>query len=453
MQRLRKNDWWRRTAWGLIAAGLFLMATPALAVDEAMLERMEALIQQQQRQIEAQAKAIEKLQQQVGTMKEEAVKEATEAARTEFATAVADPARSPARAKDVVTHANDKLSLQIYGQVNRGGLFADDGDSSDYYFVDNDNSSSRFGFLGESKVNDDITVGTRMEFEYQSNPSNTVNQDDKNPDGESFDDRWVDAQITSERFGKLYIGKGSTASDNTSEIDLSGTAVVGYSSIADMSGGIRFYDDDSNTLSTTNIGDVFSNFDGLSRRNRIRYDSPSFAGFKLMASALSDGGDVALSYAAKWGENWKFAAAAAYANPTAVSDETDNQYNGSASILHSSGLNLTVAGGYRDLENNLTNPDGSDRDDDPTFYYAKLGYRANFFDAGETRFSVDYSRNEDVDQDRDDANTVGVQIVQDMPDWGMEYYLGYRWHELNRGEGTTDFDDINAVMSGVRMKF
>jgi hypothetical protein len=208
MQRLRKNDWWRRTAWGLIAAGLFLMATPALAVDEAMLERMEALIQQQQRQIEAQAKAIEKLQQQVGTMKEEAVKEATEAARTEFATAVADPARSPARGKDMVTHANDKLSLQIYGQVNRGGLFADDGDSSDYYFVDNDNSSSRFGFLGESQVNEDITVGTRMEFEYQSNPSNTVNQDDKDPDGDSFDDRWVDGQITSKRFGKLYIGKG-----------------------------------------------------------------------------------------------------------------------------------------------------------------------------------------------------------------------------------------------------
>jgi predicted porin len=81
------------------------------------------------------------------------------------------------------TKGGDKVSVQLYGQVNRAFLAADDGDSSDYYFVDNDNSSSRIGLIGESKVNDDITIGTRMEFEYQSNASNVVNQEDKNPDG------------------------------------------------------------------------------------------------------------------------------------------------------------------------------------------------------------------------------------------------------------------------------
>ena len=361
---------------------------------------------------------------------------------------------------DVVRNENgDKVALKIYGHANRAFLFADDGDSSDYYFVDNDNSSSRLGLLGEARVNDDITIGARMEFEYQSNPSNVVNQDDKNPgdsgDGAGFDERWVDAQISSARFGKLYVGKGSTASDDTAEIDLSGTGVVATSSIEDMAAGIRFFDDDTKTLSSTNIGDVFDNFDGLGRRNRIRYDSPIFWGFSLQASALSDGGDVALKYAAKWGKNWKFAAAAAYANPQATGDgdTIDNQYNGSASLLHSSGLNLTVAGAYGDLQHNLSNPDGSDRNDDPIFYYAKLGYRGSFFKVGETNLSVDYGRNDDRKQDDDEATTASVAIVQDISQFGMEYYLAYRWHKLDRGEGSTDFDDIQAVMSGVRLKF
>lgn len=420
------------------------MAGSANAVDEKMLERMEQLIKQQQAQIEAQAKALEKLQQQVESLSESAVKEATEAAKAEVAKAAVPP--------DVIRNkGGEKVSVQVYGQVNRAFLAADDGDSSDYYFVDNDNSSSRVGVIGEAKVNEDITVGTRMEFEYQSNPSNVVNQDDKDPDGTSFDDRWIDAQFTSKRFGKLYLGKGSTASDGTSEVDLSGTDVVGYSSIADMAGGILFYDKTTDTRSATAVGDAFSNFDGLSRRNRIRYDSPNFAGFTLSGSLLSDGGDVALKYAAKWGEDWKFAAAAAYANPQATDDTISNQYNGSASVLHSSGLNLTVAGGIRDLENGLLNPDGTDRDDDPTFYYAKVGYRAKWFEVGETRLSLDYQYIEDLAQDGDEAKTVGFQIVQDFPEWGSEYYLGYRWHELDRD--LTDYDDINALMTGVRVKF
>jgi predicted porin len=421
------------------SCGVLGLAGSAAAVDEKMLERMEQLIKQQQAQIEAQAKALEKLQQQVEALSATAVQEATAAAKAEVARAAVPP--------DVLrTKGGDKVSLQLYGQVNRAFLAADDGDSSDYYFVDNDNSSSRVGLIGEAKVNDDITIGTRLEFEYQSNASNEVNQDNKNldgNDGDGFDDRWIDAQFTSKRFGKLYLGKGSTASDGTSEVDLSGTDVVGYSSIGDMAGGILFYDDNADARSTTTIGGAFSNFDGLSRRNRIRYDSPEFWGFTLGVSALSDGGDVALKYAAKWGEDWKFAAAAAYADYQAVDRAVDDQYNGSASILHSSGLNFTVAAGLREL-------DDSSRDD-PTFYYAKVGYRAKWFEIGETRFSVDYNYTEDLAQDGDEAKSVGFQMVQDIPDWGSEYYLGYRWHALDRD--LTDFEDINALMTGVRVKF
>ena len=466
MRCFLKPTVWCRTAWALLAVCILLLAAgPAAAADEAMLKRMEELIQKQQEQIEAQNRAIENLQKQVNNMTDTAVEEAreaaaeaaTEAAKTEVAKTTSDVVRNA---------QGDKVNLKLYGHANRAYLWADDGDSSDSYFVDNDNSSSRVGAIATAQVTDDISFGGQFELEYQSNPSNVVSQDNKNPgdsgDGTGFDERVVEATVTSKRFGKLYLGKGYTASDGTSEVDLSGTSVVMYSSVADSAGGIKFYDDDSDTLPGTKVGHVFDNFDGLSRRNRLRYDSPTFWGFSLQGSVLSDGGDVALKYAAKWGENWKFAAAASYANPQAqsVGDTIDSQVSGSASILHSTGLNLTLAGGYGDLKHDAVTKitDGADADDegrsdDPFFGYVKLGYRAKFFDFGATRFSADYGRYENRSQDNDEADTVAVGVVQDLSKWGMEYYLAWRYYDLDRDEGTTDFDEINTIFSGVRVKF
>lgn len=406
-----------------------LVAAPAMATDEEMIKHMEKIIQQQQVQIDAQNKAIEKLQQQMDGL-----------------TKTAQPPAPVSAPSGVVQSKGDKVSVKLYGQVNRALLYSNDGNSSDYYFVDNDNSSSRIGLLGAAKVNDDATMGTWMEFEYQSNPSNLVNQIDKNSvGGTGFTDRHIDAYVKSQKYGKLSLGKGDTASNSTSEVDLSGTSVIGYSSVSDMAGGILFYDNNTDSLSVTNVGDVFSNFDGLSRDDRIRYDSPTFLGFMASASALSgDGGDLTLRYNAKF-DNFKLAAAAACANPNNEGSlaDVDNQYSGSASVLHSSGLNLTLAGGQRDY-------DLSGRDDS-TFYYAKLGFRKHFLSLGESRFSIDYATNNDVAQNKDEAESFGFQFVQDFYKWGTECYLGYRNYDLDRSG--TDFNDISAVMSGVRVKF
>jgi hypothetical protein len=130
---------WIRTCVILTCTACFIlfgMAGTAGAVDEKMLERMEQIIKQQQAQIEAQAKALEKLQQQVEALSEKAVQEATGSSQGRGCQAAVPP--------DVLrTKGGDKVSVQLYGQVNRAFLAADDGDSSDYYFVDNDNSSSR----------------------------------------------------------------------------------------------------------------------------------------------------------------------------------------------------------------------------------------------------------------------------------------------------------------------
>jgi hypothetical protein len=398
--------------------------------DEETLNKLKQIIEEQQDQIDAQQKTLEDLKRQVDTFSEPS---------TPSASQVADK-----KSEVVVKSRNDKVSLTIYGQVNRAALYANDGDEDNWFFVDNDNSSTRIGLLGSTNAIDGFSIGTRFEVEFQSNPSNEVSQEDKNGVGDNnFKRRHFDIFLKSERFGKLSLGRGDTASNNTAEVDLSGTDVVGYSSIADMAGGQLFFDNDTDTLSNTTIGDVFNNFDGLSRDDRLRYDTPNFYGFFASGSVVSgDAADVALFYSAKLGD-FKLAAAAAYSDPAGTSNSVDDSIDGSISVLHSSGFNLTFAGGTRDYK-------VSGRDDG-TFYYGKLGYQRKFFSIGTTAMSVDYGRNDDVEQDGDEANTVGFQFVQNIDQWATEYFLGYRYHNLDRDN--TDFKDINALMTGLRVKF
>ena len=100
-------------------------------------------------------------------------------------------------------------------------------------------------------------------------------------------ERYVEAWVDSKRFGKLSLGKGDSASNSTAEVDLSGTDVVQYASIADIAGGLLFRTNDDD-LTDISVSDAFSDFDGLSRQNRVRYDTPRFYGFALAGSAISN---------------------------------------------------------------------------------------------------------------------------------------------------------------------
>ena len=344
-----------------------------------------------------------------------------------------------------VSSGSDSVSLTLSGQVNRGLLYADDGTNSNVTHVDNDNSSTRFRLIGKGTLNEDITVGTQIEVQMESNSTANINIDGSTTggnDGGSFTERKLEVFFDSKTFGRLWIGQGDTASNGTSEVDLSGTTVVAYSGIADMAGGIDFGGFDfvagAPIVADANIGTVFSNFDGLSRDDRIRYDTPKFAGFQLSASnADRKKSDVALRFSGDIGAGFKLAAAAAYA----INGGTDPQINGSASILHSSGFNLTGAYGQQDI-------DGSTRD--PVFFYGKVGYILKG-ESGSTAFSIDFASAEDVELAGDEFTSIGAAVVQKFDKIGTEIYLGVRTHELDRT--AVNVDDILAVLGGARIKF
>ncbi|MFH2061337.1 MAG: porin [Pseudomonadota bacterium] len=396
----------------------------ARADEKATLERLEKIILEQQAQIEALQKQVNEIQ----TKSEETQK----------------TIQSAQSSKELIKSRNKNSSVTLYGQVNRGILISDDGDNTNIYQVDNDNSSTRIGIKGSAKASEALEIGTKIEVQFESNSTADVNQNNQRGAGSNnFTKRHLDLYLSSTSYGKLSIGFGSTASDGTSQTDFSGTNVVGYSSVADMAAGQLFYDNNTKVLSSTNIGSAFSDMDGLSRDERIRYDTPSFNGFSAATSYIADGGgDVAFRYDTKLGR-FKVGAAVAYADPASTSTKTDYQISSSFSALHDSGISLILSGGQREYK--------TDTDGDGLFFYSKLGYQADFFSIGKTAFSVDYGIFDDIAMKNDEASTFGAQFVQNIADWGTEYYLGYRFYKLDRDN--TDFEDISAILSGFRVIF
>jgi hypothetical protein len=180
--------------------------------------------------------------------------------------------------------------LRFYGQINKGILGYDDGvDTETYYIIDNDNSNTRFG-LRYTQEFTDWSFENVNEFQYAPYSTTNVNIIDQSPSRSAYDwsnsnIRKIDFTLDNDRYGKFWLGQGSMATDGIAEIDLSGTSVIAYSSVADSAGGqiIRYADPNLSFDDNPRNKDVFDNFDG-GRLVRLRYDTPSFAGFSVAAA-------------------------------------------------------------------------------------------------------------------------------------------------------------------------
>ena len=420
----------------LLAFQVFLVSTVAAeeaTVDSETVERLDRLIKEQQQQLES-------LQQQVEQLKQTATEAHTEAKE---AKSVAEEAKTTVQApvKKVVTSAGgERIKLSISGQVNRAVNIAEDGKNTKAYFVDSDASNTRVRFIGIAKATDDLTIGSRIELAIAPNESGDVSQGNEESD-DFFDQRWAEVSLDSKRFGKLSLGKGDTASNNSAEVDLSKTDIILYSSIADIAGGLLFRQTNGDTLTGVSVSDAFNNLDGLSRRSRLRYDTPTFNGFHLATSLVSDQRYDASLWWGGQGYGFKAAGAAAVAYPN--QDDTDFQYSASFSLLHEdTGLNLTLSSGLRQRD------DQGDQEN----LYAKVGWLTTFFSFGETGFGVDYTRSMNLPTGRDDGYSVGAAAVQHFEEYGTEIYLQYRLHSLDR-DVEPSVQDINVGTIGARVKF
>ena len=341
---------------------------------------------------------------------------------------------------------DDQHYLEFYAQINKGLLVFDDGGSTlGYIPVDNGNSSSRAGLRLYGAINEGLSLGGNLEWEW--NPYSTTNVNQLNRDDFDWETdllRKAEVYLESKDYGKLWAGQGSMASDSTAEVDLSGTSVVGYSLVSDMAGGPFFRLNDGE-LSSVRVKDAFTNFDGVARKLRVRYDTPKFAGFSLATSVGTQVvpeethvtvWDIAARYDNTFGD-FKVAAAVAYSEPA----EDDSLVDGSVSFLHEpTGLSLTLAAAYSD-----------EMVADGRYGYVKLGYQTDIFEAGKTAVSVDAYYGEDIAAVGSESTSFGVQLVQNLDYYQTELYLGARSHDYE--EEAEEFDDSFAVLAGARIKF
>jgi len=355
----------------------------------------------------------------------------------------ADPLVPPAPAPNANT-----IELKISGQVNRAVLWADNGDDDEVFYTDNDNSGTRFRFVATGRLNDDVTAGATIELQFESNSSTDIRfganggtggtGGGATPVGERIGEVW----LNSASMGKLSLGQGNTATNGTAETDLSGTGLAQYSIGGGGIEGLGFQN--GGVLTGVLVGSAFTNLDGGSRRDRIRYDTPTFAGFRLSASASQGGrNDVALRYANQFA-GAKIAASIGFQNASAVgtgggNDESD-RISGSISVLLDNGFNLTFAAADADRKVG----------DDRTFLYGKVGFRTNSVSMyGKTSFSIDYYEGEDIAADGSGTSTsYGFGAVQNLDPIGAQMYLSVSNSEVDGGA-----DDIFAVFTGLRIKF
>ncbi len=363
---------------------------------------------------------------------------------------------APALAEDadrltppLVLYGNIGDGLWLYGQLDKGLLIYDDGATTlAYPLVDNANKTSRGGLWFTTEVVRGLNASINVEHEWTPYSTDTVNRLNRDEvDLESGTLRHAELILEVDDFGSLYVGQGSTASDFTSENDLSGTDMVTYASISDMAGGQLFVTDDG-TISDIAVVDAFSDFDGLGRRLRVRYDTPAWRGLGLRASAgrdklLGTGGDgvfewdVVATYTLD-SDLVQVASALAYSRRDGAFD----RLNGSVSTLHvPTGLNLTVAGGA----------DERDPTTNGAFLYGKLGWRADLIDAGKTSFTVDLYGGHDVESEGSESLSLALGAAQAVPRWQTTFYAGLRWHDFDND--AADYRSSLAFLTGALFRF
>jgi hypothetical protein len=317
---------------------------------------------------------------------------------------------------------NRKVSLTVYGQINKSLLYVEAGDEDDKSVIENGASPSRFGFKGDAKISEGFSAGYVLEVGVGGFDVFAGNDNDLGV-RHSF-------VYLSTPGGKLSLGQTSQASDGIVEITTANTDAA------------------INTLNVKPLLGV-SLWDG-DRANVVRYDTPVVAGFIASASwsrdaQLQDTGiegeswDVALRYAGEFA-GFKVAAGAGYKSLDLI--VTDYKVlSGSASVKHmGTGLFGTVAGGRGELEI------APGVDLELTGYHVVGGFERNILGPGATTVYGEFlSGNIEIDPFLEaDASMFGAGLVQAVDAAALDLYVMVR---------SSDDLDVSYGMAGARIKF
>jgi predicted porin len=327
----------------------------------------------------------------------------------------------------VFTTAAQAIEFKISGQVSRMIVMPDDALGDEIQFQDIGWSGSRWRITGSQEFNDGMKAGFRLEQQIQSNSSSSTDggaQVDGGND-DAIDNRYQDIWFSGD-FGKIAIGKGDGAANGSTEADLSGTALSSSSNHQDNWGNY-------NITPGQDWDSVFTMQDGLSRVNRLRYDTPALNRIRL-AFSIGQGSEteIGLKYTGTWDGN-RLDARAFIVDTDNFTDNVGPNvdiFGYSASYLMASGFNVTIA--FADV--------GRPAAADNEAFTVKVGYKQ-----GIHAYTIDIG---DGSTGANDADTFGLTYAAVLYE-GIEIFATIR--ELDSNVAGSTSVDILAV--GSRIKF
>jgi len=259
-----------------------------------------------------------------------------------------------------------------------------------------------------------------------------------NAGSEGFNKLW----FANAQAGKLTLGQGPTASDGSVEEDLSGTTVITNASFSDVGSALAFrVSGTRGTSSGVTVGGLFSSQDGLSRDDRIRYDSPTLGGAKLSTSWVDgDEWDAALRYGREF-NGTELALAGAYWDASPTAQKTGMAVSASAKAPF--GTSLTGGYSVEDLEATAR--------EDEEFWQVKLGHDFKITDIGGTAVSLTYAQTDNAGATNREGTYVGLAAVQNVAKIGAEIYALFGQYDADLPGVVTE--DITVGGVGARVKF
>jgi hypothetical protein len=388
---------------------------------------------------------------------------------------------------------NRRVSLTISGQVTTSVMYWNDGNDttngSDVYIVDNVlGGGTTLQFAGSARINPNVTAGFQLAFSFLSGSrSHQVNQRDDDAEagitgvaGASLNQAGDTAVVSHlsnwwiehKSIGRLTVGRTNTATAGLTTIDLGGAGVIANASIGFANRGFFLAIDDTLQSATWNnlMGGSTVSGSSTARANAVMYTSPTVGGFSFSAAAGEDNiWDAALRYAGEW-HGFRVAAGIGYAfnhsgTDDVVQDVGQNrteisQWKGSASVLHvASGVFLT--GAFVDQDNDIRGLDNT------TLWYLQGGISKNWTGLGNSVLYAEYAQINDsanislviggvaFTPNSTEVNMWGIGVVQHIDAAAMELFLAYKHFEgeATVGKLTTEFNDMDMVFGGARIRF
>jgi len=366
--------------------------------------------------------------------------------------AIAAPVAPSVNAADDTLKSGNKNSLTVSGQIVRTLWYGDDGQSEQMFQSDGGITSSRVRWVAKGTVNSDVMMGSMLELNAPaSNASNSMKLNDgasptggvDNATGTSWGVRHQFVWASHKKMGKISLGQTNSASNGRAETTFSGVNMAADSGGVTHGGGLTWIDTTGGapSISALQVRSVFTNNDGRSRTDVLRYDTPRFSGLALAAS-MHAGGSYDLGADYRWKDGpVKFRAQAQYNNISATNALTEDGWAISAAALHDSGLNAAVSFGKTERRES-GNPKHWDFD---------IGYRAKIFGVGGTNFSFNMNETEDLAARDSDATSVGVTVAQIISPVGASMALTYKNYAYDTDTAT--FEDIDVLSLQTVFKF